>query len=193
MADLDCQHVTEILPWLLNGSLDAAERQAARAHLSRCGQCRQELQETAFAGAVHQQHAPEGALVDYAFDRPSTDFDRGLLERHLAECEQCAAELEMLEESRRLLETEDNVVAFKPRPRAKVGIAGTALMRAPTRLWAYGAIAASVIGIVGLTGWWWSWRQARNLNEQQIAMNQRLTGLEAENQQLRQTQPQAAN
>src|SRR5262245_10708568 len=120
MADMDCQHVTEILPWLLNGSLDAAERQAARAHLSRCRQCRQELQETAFAGAVYQQHAPEEALVDYAFDRPSPDLDRALIERHLAECEQCAAELEMIEESRRLLETEDdledNVVAFKPRP-----------------------------------------------------------------------------
>jgi hypothetical protein len=189
MPDMNCQHVAEILPWLLNGSLDGAEREAARAHVSRCDQCRLELQETAFAGAVYQQHAPEEALVDYAFNRPSPDFDRDLIERHLAICEQCAAELETLEESRRLLDAESNVIAFKPRRR----IAETAPAPAPVRLWTYGAIAASVIGFVALTGWWWSWREAKNLNEQQLAMNQRLAGLEAENQRLRQTQPQSAN
>lgn len=193
MTLMDCQHVTEILPWLMNGSLDAAEREAARAHLSRCEQCRRELQETAFAGAVFQQHAPEEALLDYAFNRPSPDFDREVIERHLAECEQCAAELEMLEESRRLLDAEDNVIAFKPKPRAKENIPEAALMRRPARLWAYGAIAASVIGFVALTGWWWNWRQARDLNERQIAMSRRVAGLEAENQQLRQTQPQSAS
>ncbi|MGE0128717.1 MAG: zf-HC2 domain-containing protein [Blastocatellales bacterium] len=194
---MNCQHVTEILPWLLNGSLEAAEREAARAHLAQCGQCRQELQETAFAFAAHQQHAPEEALVDYAFNRPSPDFDRDLIERHLAECEQCAAELEMLEESHRLMneegKAEDNVVAFKPRPRPTDGAAEATPAPTPARFWAYGAIAASVIGVVSLIGWWWNWRQAGNLNEQQVAMNRRLAGLEAENQQLRQTGPQAAN
>lgn len=193
MTLMDCQHVTEILPWLMNGSLDAAELEAARAHLAGCEQCRRELQETAFAGAVFQQHAPEEALVDYAFNRPSPDYDREMIERHLAECEQCAAELEMLEESRRLLDAEDNVIAFKPKSRAKANISEAALMRRPARLWAYGAIAASVIGFVALTGWWWNWRQARDLNERQIAMSRRVAGLEAENQQLRQAQPQSAS
>jgi anti-sigma factor RsiW len=191
---MDCQHAAEILPWLLNGSLAAEERQAARAHLAQCAQCQREFQETAFAAAVYHQHIPEEALIDYAFDRPSPEIDRGLIERHLDVCEECVAELELLEESHRLMKAEDNVFPFRPEksitPNAPVEVSASG--RSLYRWWTYGAIAASVIGFIALTGWWWNWRQARSLNDQQVAMNRRLADLESENQQLRQTQPQTA-
>src|SRR5262249_46914201 len=131
-------------------------------------------------------------LIDYAFDRPLPEIDRGLIERHLDVCEQCVAELELVEESHRLMKAEDNVVTFRPgTPVTPIEVSASRSSR--YQLWTYGAIAASVIGIVALIGWWWNWRQARNLNDQQVAMSRRLAGLELENQQLRQTQPQTAN
>ena len=40
--DSACDRTTLALPWLLNGSLEAAERREVREHLIRCPQCRAE-------------------------------------------------------------------------------------------------------------------------------------------------------
>src|SRR5262245_33981607 len=147
MAQMDCQHAAELLPWLLNGSLAPEQRQSARADLSQWAKCERAFEETAFAAAVHQQHIPEEALIDYAFDRPLPEIDRGLIERHLDVCEQCVAELELVEESHRLMKAEDNVVTFRPGPPIMpvTPIKEGASRRGPYQLWTYGAIAASVI------------------------------------------------
>src|SRR5262245_56369790 len=101
---MDCQRVTEILPWLLNDTLEAAEGQAVRAHLAQCAACQRELKDTLFAASVFHQHVPTEALVSYAFDRPSLAAERELIERHLSDCQSCAAELELVRASRRLEE-----------------------------------------------------------------------------------------
>jgi putative zinc finger protein len=184
---MDCERVKEILPWLLNGTLSAAEQQMARAHLAQCQDCQQELQETAFAIAVHKQHPSEQALVDYAFDRPVGGPERDLIESHLASCAECSEQLGLAEQSRLLMKAEDNVVTFQPRPRA------TEAAPAPRRsmwLWQSAAAAATIIGFVALAGLWWNWQQAKELRgaltEEQRARQEQVAKLQEENEQLRQ-------
>ncbi len=55
--DSTCDRTTLALPWLLNGSLPAAERREVREHLIRCPQCRAELARTRETLAVFQAAA----------------------------------------------------------------------------------------------------------------------------------------
>lgn len=99
---MDCQGVSERLPWLLNGSLPPSERDAVRAHLTTCGRCAEELDETRQAGAVFGAHLAPAVVMDVAWDRPVTGVDRDLADAHLASCPECRDELDLARESRRL-------------------------------------------------------------------------------------------
>jgi len=99
---VSCDEVTDRLPWLLNGSLEGDEREAVRAHLAACDRCGRELEETRQAMAVFDAHLPSAALVDLAWDRPVAGVPAPLAQRHLESCPQCAEELALLRESRRL-------------------------------------------------------------------------------------------
>jgi len=95
---MDCQGVSERLPWLLNGSLSAAEAQDVRAHLADCARCREELDETRRAAAVFDVHVPTSAILDLAWGRSVDD----LVRTHLDACAACREELDLARESRRL-------------------------------------------------------------------------------------------
>ena len=99
---MSCDEVTDRLPWLLNGSLEGDEREAVRAHLAACDRCGRELEETRQAMAVFGAHLPSAALVDLAWDRPVVGVPAPLAQRHLESCPQCADELALVRESRRL-------------------------------------------------------------------------------------------
>jgi hypothetical protein len=197
---MDCERVAELLPWLLNGTLSAAEQELGRAHLAECERCRQELRETAFAAAIYEQHVPAEALVDYAFSRPAPALESGLIERHLSTCQECAEQLRLAQESRRLEEDEGTVVAFEPARRVAESrpAVGARTRVWPARVWQYGALAAGLAGFFAVGGWLLSWQQSRaletHLAEQQRATEERLARLEAENERLRrpETPPQLA-
>jgi hypothetical protein len=181
----DCEHIAELLPWLLNGTLDEAERRQARQHLAQCPQCQQGLDETALALAVHRQHAPAEALVDYAFDRPAAGIEPELLRQHLDFCRECAELVEMARASRRWAERQE-ANAIPPAAEEK--------RRWREWLWPRLALATCLAGAVAFgAGLWMLW-QSRNeqarLIAQQQEMRERVTSLEAENQQLRQDQAQ---
>lgn len=197
---MDCKLIAEILPWYLNGTLAPDAQQQTQAHLARCPQCQRELQATVEAVHIYSQHAPEEALLDYAFNQPLAASQRALLERHLATCAACAEQLELVRESCRLGEIEvaraDQVAAPQPAPVADLNAARQARAR-PLRGWQYGALAASLLGCIALGGWLWHWQQARqsaqllaSLTGQQRELQERLASLEAENRQLRQPEPQ---
>ncbi len=174
---MDCERVNEILPWFLNGSLGASERHAVTEHLAKCNNCRKELQQAAFAGAVHQQHVSEQMLVDYAYDQLSNPSDVELVDQHLAFCNECSEQLALVNESRQLKDADENVVSFHQQ----------APLQETRKLhvWQYAAIAAGIVGIIALGALWRSSRQVGNLNEQQVALNHRIESLETDNERLR--------
>jgi hypothetical protein len=105
-----CQEAIELLPWLLNGTLEAEEAQRVRAHLEGCRSCRNELGETRWAAAVFGTHVSSEALVALAWDRPAEGVDLDLGRRHVKSCAACAEELALVRESRRL----ESVAEMRP-------------------------------------------------------------------------------
>ena len=143
MKTMDCSHVTEILPWFVNGTLDDQERRGVEEHLGSCEGCRQELEDTHFAGSVFGRHPPPEALVDYGFGRKPQQVDAAVLEEHLALCPKCSAELELVRESAwRSHQDADRVLPFAPRPRT-----------APR--WNRAALAAGIAGLLAAGGMGW--------------------------------------
>ena len=177
IANMDCERVNEFLPWFLNGSLGASDRHAVSEHLAQCNKCRKELQQAAFTGAVHQQHISEQMLVDYAYDQLSKPSDIELVDQHLAFCTDCSEQLALVNESRQLMDADENVVSFHEQAPLHD--------RRALRGWQYGAIAAAIVGIIALGALWRSSRQVGNMNEQQVALNRRIETLETDNERLR--------
>jgi anti-sigma factor RsiW len=156
---MDCEQAIERLPWLLNSTLEPEERRQVRAHVASCEACRQALDETRLAWQVFDEHLPAEVLTALAADE-EPGIDRGLAERHLAECPRCAAELEMVRASRALLENEG--VATLPVRRARPAGEGW-------RGWRSAALAAGLAGLVAATGWYNSSRDLRSMAERQQA------------------------
>jgi len=154
-------HVIEKLPWLVNGTLAEGERSEVEEHLAGCPDCRAELALTRDAFLVYSTHLPPAVLVVYAEtppgDRLTIDgetVDRRSVDAHLAHCDDCREELEMVRESRAFLgaeevaPAEDEAVLPFVRPPAET--AG-----APGRGWMPVALAASLLLAMVLAGGWW--------------------------------------
>jgi len=153
---MDCEQAIERLPWLLNRTLTPEERREVEAHLGDCEPCRTALADTRAAWEIFAQHIPTADLVAYAADTAEpTGIGRETLERHLASCPECAAELEMARSSRALAEN-DAVSILSAPPAARP--AGTGL-----RLWRSSALAASLVGLVAIGGWVASAQRAEDL------------------------------
>lgn len=184
---MKCERVAELLPWLMNDTLDAAERALAREHLAQCAQCRRELGETGFAWSLHRQHVPIAALIARAYQQPTGDIEPAAFNRHLESCQECAEQFELARASRRLEEEEETTTAAQVVPLAS---RKTAWRRAP--LWRYAAIAASLLLAVAIGGWLRSWRQTAELQAQmtgqETLLRERLARLEADNQRLQQAE-----
>lgn len=164
--NLNCDHVAELLPWYLNGTLDEGEQGEVRVHLEGCTKCRQALEETRLAWRIYGQHIPSEALVSLAWGEAPEGLDPGVLERHLEICPQCAAELEMARTSRRL--EEDDRVALFPTP------ARPERTRRSSQPWRTAAMAAGLAGIVAASGWIWTAGRADDLEDQLARANRPL-------------------
>jgi len=74
MSALACRDAAGLLPWLANGSLDGAEREAVEAHLERCPSCRRELERCAAERAALRAEPlaapmPHPAQLERLFER----------------------------------------------------------------------------------------------------------------------------
>ncbi len=150
---MTCDRARELLPWLLNETLEDGERQEVLAHVRGCEACRRALAETRFALAAAGAHLPSEALVAVAFDEPVPGLDPAVVEEHLAACPQCAADLELARTSRALA---DETVALLPRRKAAP---------APRRAagWQAAAVAASLVALVAAGGWLHTRQQVERL------------------------------
>lgn len=165
-ARVECREVGDLIPWYLNGTLDASRSQRVREHLAGCGACRQEAAEARAALAVFSAHLPSSDLVDLAWGRAPAQAGQELAERHLAQCAACRADLDLLRDSRQLEQ------APEPTRARPVRLAlGPASALAATALVAFGAGAL-----------WQSerWRQRLELLESgQRRSEERASGLAA--------------
>ena len=153
---MNCDQAIEFLPWLLNGTLEAGERDEVRRHLATCESCRAALNDTQEAWTIFGQHLPSDALVALAYGETPTGVDPAVTERHLASCPECAAELELARTSRHL-EEDDKVAVFPgTRPRRETVNEGS-------RSWRAAALAAGLAGIVALSGWVYEFRRVDDL------------------------------
>jgi hypothetical protein len=176
---MNCDQAIELLPWLVNGTLDAGERQEVVEHLAGCAACRAALADTRTAWELFDWHPPAAALVAHAQGEaapaagaggsPAGSRDAGAAQDrdprgprgvdgiadHLATCPSCAAEMELLRTSRALSDpAADERIALLPRRREEA---------AAGRTWRRSALAAGVVGLLACTGWFESVRQERAL------------------------------
>jgi hypothetical protein len=155
---MNCDDAIEFLPWLLNGTLEAGERDEVRRHLATCESCRAALNDTRKAWTIFGQHLPSDALVALAYGEVPAGVDPDVAARHLAGCPECAAELELARTSRHL--EEDDKIAVFPGVRARqeksVG---------RDRSWRAAALAAGIATLVALGGWNHEFRVADHLSD----------------------------
>ena len=137
----NCQTAIELLPWLLNGSLEASEESSVLEHLASCEACRWELEDIRQAWELLGQHISSMALAEYCLGIESGDWDRGEVERHLAVCPQCRQEAE-------LIGADDVIVDFQTAREKRVEAPVTAPGRHGRRRWVAAAslMAAMVVG-----------------------------------------------
>jgi anti-sigma factor RsiW len=152
---MTCDQAIELLPWYLNSTLEAGEREEVRQHVAACERCRQALAETRQAWTVFDQHISSQDLVALAWGQPPSGIDPAAAEEHLSSCADCAAELELARMSRRL-EEEDNVAVFPASGKRRQS-------SAPARTWRAAAVAASLTALVAASGWIYSAQQAGDL------------------------------
>src|SRR5262245_31209404 len=145
---MTCESAIELLPWLLNGTLDTEERDEVWHHLETCESCRRSLTETRETWSVFAQHLPSQNLVALAWGETPSEA----VEEHLASCARCAAELELARMSRRL--EEENIVVF-PAPKPRPAPSWTRRL----------AVAAGLAAVVAASGWIYETRQANALSE----------------------------
>jgi len=129
-ARVDCHDVGELIPWYLNGTLDAAQAQPVREHLASCPACRKEAAEARATLVVLSAHLSSADLVEMAWGRPPAAVGADLAERHLAQCAACRADLDLLRASRRLEQAPETARARFDRfaPGRALALAATALV-----------------------------------------------------------------
>lgn len=147
---MTCDHAIELLPWLLNGTIVAAERDEIRRHLETCEGCREALADTREAWALYNLHLPSAAVVALAYGEEPAGLDSQIVQLHLSSCPECAAELELARTSRRLEEA-DNLSLF-PAPAAPRKSRESAT-------WRTAAMAAGLTALVAASGWIYEARQ----------------------------------
>jgi hypothetical protein len=141
---LTCTDAVELLPWLLNGSLDENERERVVAHVAGCPSCQCELTETVRAWGLFTRHVPTLELAKYAHGLPTTGIDCGSLERHLNLCGSCRQELEGIRSDRIVPVTAGQARAADPVP-PRGRRSGAARRRASWRVLAVAASLGAVL------------------------------------------------
>lgn len=121
----------ELLPWLLNDTLDGGERERLVAYLRQRPALRDELADTVEALAVYGQHPSAEELTDLVFELPLEA--RAQIEEHLLACVDCADQAALVRASR-AFEGEDIAPFEMP----------------PARRWRPLAVAAGVAAVLGV-------------------------------------------
>ena len=119
---MECQQVSELLPWYRNRTLDEAEAAAVRDHLESCATCREDLKSTEFTAEVFRAHPSASDLIAHSHGDIEEQERREQLKAHLQWCRSCAEELDLIRESRKLELEADRFVTKVGTSRCKTGL-----------------------------------------------------------------------
>lgn len=102
------EQIAALLSDYFSGHLSTAETDTVRAHLATCQVCRESLQAMSLLApngiAGGRSHPSKNALAQFYRDRSGlTSEIAALLEKHVAGCRECAAELAILDDMEREL------------------------------------------------------------------------------------------
>lgn len=124
------ENAIELLPWLLNDTLEDGERDRLVAYLRQRPALRDELADTVEALAIYGRHPSAEELTDLVFELPLEA--RSQIEEHLLACSDCADQAALVRASRAF--ESDDVTPFEP----------------PVRRWQPLAVAAGLAAVVGI-------------------------------------------
>lgn len=180
-----CRQTAEWIPWFLNGTLEADLHRQVEEHLGTCVKCQAELDEAQAAWMLADTHLPVDALLDLA------DSKREPLEveaRHLAECPACSEELSLLRIGReflaRTVQAAGEASPFGSRSVAGLGGAASQVPDVSVERRDVGSdevsdagrgdpgfgpvlrMAAGILLLLALTGWWFAWQRATRFGEE---------------------------
>ncbi len=138
------REIARLLPWYVNRTLSRQEMQKVKDHLTGCAECRQKSKEMErlaidmqkYGAELMTEHIASEQLVIYAEARSAlNDSDRRRIEMHLASCEGCREELDILRQ------VDDFLVSKESRRRRTPHLIMDLFHRAhAARLLAYAAI-----------------------------------------------------
>ena len=134
-----CERCAALMPWMLNRTLESGEEAALREHLATCAECRAERERARAALALAGAHPPPAALV--ALSRGEELPDRERVAAHVRGCASCSEELALARASHRL---------------SSEGARERWTATATSPLWRWGALAATLLALLGFGGWLWT-------------------------------------
>lgn len=155
-----CREVTELIPFLRNGSLEADRAARVRLHLADCEACRGEAVVWDRVAEIHATHPAADDLTAFAFGEADEDTERAIAD-HLAVCGPC----------RQLVEAAERVHGLPPADAiSDPSEVRTVRRQSPSRS-AWALVAASLLVALGSVFWsWWSFSGARSGWEAQRAV-----------------------
>ncbi len=91
-----CDRAAELLPWLLNGTLEPDVQRELVEHLRACPACRWDLAATRQAWDIHGAHVPIETLIAYSFGEELHGLTMAEVQSHLEACPACRTDLELV-------------------------------------------------------------------------------------------------
>jgi hypothetical protein len=179
---MDCKRISELIPWLINGSLPEAEKSLVGAHLADCANCRKAVDETKFLLQTAKIHIPVEVLLDFAETKTVKNFDTKLFENHLAACNECSEQLLLSTESFESLEDAEMVIPplENPAPNWISNIFQS------VKMWRFAAVSALALLLLTLGGLLYILQMQKNSEmaylEQQKDLQEKIKTLETEKQ-----------
>jgi len=190
MEETTHARTVELLPWLINGTLDSGERRQVEEHLESCADCRGELAVTRGAFALYGAHLPATVLAQHAeipeahlYGAAGLPIERRLVEAHLDHCVACRDDVELTRESLRSLRDETagdggTLATVTPFVRPGTDAGAPASGDSEARGEAYGAYAAPrwlpmalaaslLLAVISAGGWSFTAQRADARNEAQ--------------------------
>ncbi|MEM6797655.1 MAG: hypothetical protein AAF725_27050, partial [Acidobacteriota bacterium] len=135
------QQVIELLPWLLNDTLEADERTAVLRALREDESLQAELDAAAEIFLITDEPLSTMTLAEYGLGLDSAETPRPEIEAHLAASSSSRAELELVQA--------DTVVDFEQAARSRRGRSGTISAPQRTVTWRQLAAAAALVVAAG--------------------------------------------